>query len=177
MATAATPISLEEFHARFANEGGYEYWFGEVVKKSVPTWLHAILQALLVEIFYEQGYFAGSELDLRISPEFQPRPDVAASLNLESHGYPTKPIDIVAEILSPDDPAGKVLEKCRHYKELGIVQIYVFDPIERWAAEWNAAKQELERISELRLTNGSTVRVESIFARFDERLKRQPCDC
>lgn len=172
MATAAH-ISLEEFHARFAHESGYEYWFGEVVRKSVPTWLHAILQSLLAEIFYEHGYFSGSELDLRISPEFQPRPDVAASLELESPGYPTKPIDIVAEILSPDDAAGKVLEKCRHYAGLGIAQIYVFDPIERSAAQWNRANQHLERISELTLTNGAILKVDGIFARFDQRLKRR----
>jgi Uma2 family endonuclease len=170
---AVTYISPEEFHARYAHEHGYEYWFGEVVTKTVPTWLHAILQSLLAEIFYEQGYFSGSELDLRISRDFQPRPDVAASLTLESTDYPTKPIDIVAEILSPDDPAGKVLEKCRHYAALGIAQIYIFDPIERSALRWNAARQELEQISELTLTNGSIVSAASIFARFDERLKRR----
>jgi hypothetical protein len=37
---------------------------------------------------------------------------------------------------------------------------------------WNAAQQQLEQISELYLTNGSVVSVESIFTRFDERLKR-----
>jgi Uma2 family endonuclease len=173
MATA-TYISPEEFHARYAHEHGYEYWFGEVVTKAVPTWLHAILQSLLAEIFYEQGYFSGSELDLRISPDFQPRPDVAASLHLESTGYPTKPIDIVAEILSPGDSAAKVLEKCQHYGALGIPQVYVFDPIERSAARWNAAQQQLEQIRELNLTNGSIVPVERIFVRFDERLKRRP---
>ncbi len=170
MATA-THISLEEFHVRFAHESGYEYWFGEAVRKSVPTWLHAILQSLLAEIFYEHGYFSGSELDLRISRDFQPRPDVAASLELESPGYPTKPIDIVAEILSPDDPAEKVFEKCQHYAELGIFQIYVFDPIARSAAQWNRADQQLERIDELTLTNGSIVQVATIFIRFDQRLK------
>jgi Uma2 family endonuclease len=166
-------ISLEEFHARYAHESGYEYWFGKVVRKSVPTWLHAILQALLAEIFYEHGYFSGSELDLRISCDFQPRPDVAASLELESPGYPTKPIDIVAEILSPDDPPEKVLEKCQHYTELGIPQIYVFDPIQRSAAKWNRVNQLLEPITELSLTNGSVLFVDSIFARFDQRLKRR----
>ncbi len=134
---ATTHISLEKFHARFGDESGYEYWFGEVVRKSAPTWLHAILQSLLTESFYQHGYFAGSELDLRISRAFQPRLDVAASLELESTGYPTKPTDIVAEILSPDDAAGKVFEKCQHYGELGISQIYVFDPIGRSAAQWN----------------------------------------
>lgn len=166
-------VSLEEFQTRFANQGPYEYWFGEVVQKSVPTWLHAMLQLLLGEIFYEQGYFSGSELDLRISPDFQPRPDIAASLQLESQGYPTKPIDIVAEILSPDDIEQNVLRKCRHYAELGIPQIYIFDPVERWAAQWDNTTEELQRVSELKLTNGSIVRVHDIFVRLDERLQRR----
>jgi|SRR5579875_2199218 len=171
MARATAPITIEEFHANYANRNGYEYWFGEVVEKSVPTWLHAILQSLLAEIFYEQGYFSGSELDLRMSRDFQPRPDVAASLELEPVGYPTRPIDIVAEILSPDDLMGRVVEKCRHYAELGIRQIYVFDPVERTAAQWNSVGQQLEPIAELKLTNGSIVSAEAIFARLDERLK------
>ena len=173
MATSTIHISINEFHARYANESGYEYWFGEVVQKSVPTWIHAILQTLLAEIFYEEGYFSGSELDLRISREFQPRPDVAASLELESHGYPTKPIDIVAEILSPDDSAVRILEKCRHYAGIGIGQIYVFDPVERTAAQWDSSESALRRVDELKLTNGACVRVADIFARFDERLKRR----
>lgn len=174
MATADTTLTLEEFRTRFGQQNGYEFWFGEVVRKSVPTWLHAILQALLAEIFYEQGYFSGSELDLRISRDFQPRPDVAASLTLESHDYPTKPVDIVAEILSPDDSSEKVVEKCRHYRELGIVQIYVFDPVARAAAQWNADAERLDEVTELVLTNGSRVPVFEIFARFEERLKRRP---
>ncbi len=171
MATVAQ-IPLEEFQNRYSGESGYEYWFGEVVRKGVPTWLHAILQSLLAQIFSEQGYFAGSELDLRISPDFQPRPDVAASLDLESSTYPTKPIDIVAEILSPDDLPAKLLEKCRHYAKLGIRQIYVFDPLERTAAMWNPIEQQLDRIDHLTLTNGSVVSVGTIFNRFDQRLKR-----
>jgi Uma2 family endonuclease len=171
---AVTHISLEKFHARYAHESGYEYWFGEVVQKGPPTWLHAILQSLLAEFFYEQGYFSGSELDLRISHEFQPRPDVAASLDLETPGYPTKPIDIVAEILSPDDPPGKVLEKCQHYAELGIRQIYVFDPIARTAEQWDHANKQLQQITTLTLTNGSSIPINSIFARFEQRLTRRP---
>jgi Uma2 family endonuclease len=79
----------------------------------------------------------------------------------------------VAEILSPDDPAGKVLEKCQHYSELGIPQIFVFDPIERSAAQWSPTNRCLERISELKLTNGSILEVDGIFVRFDQRLRRR----
>jgi Uma2 family endonuclease len=37
--------------------------------------------------------------------------------------YPTKPIEIVAEVLSPKDRPGHVLDKCRHYQNIGISQI------------------------------------------------------
>jgi Uma2 family endonuclease len=29
--------------------------------------------------------------------------------------YPTKPVDVVAEVLSPDDKMSRVFEKCRQY--------------------------------------------------------------
>ncbi len=171
MEAPATRITLEEFHIQYAHQSGYEYWFGEVVRKSVPTWLHAILQGLLAEIFYENGYFSGPELDLHISRDFQPRPDVAAALVLETDAYPTKPIDIVAEVLSPDDQDEKVIEKCRHYTTLGIRQIYVFDPVERRATQWNETDGHLEQITQLTLTNGAIVETVDLFARFDQRLK------
>jgi Uma2 family endonuclease len=85
----------------------------------------------------------------------------------------TKPVDIVAEILSPDDSLEVMREKCRHYDDLRIKQIYFFDPVARWAAQWNKGTKQLERITELNLTNGSIVAVTSIFDRFDERLKRR----
>ncbi len=171
MATA-THISLADFHASYATESGYEYWFGEVVRKGMPTWLHAILQAVLCAVFDEHGYIAGTELDLRISSVFQPRPDVAATLHLETYGYPTKPIDIVAEVLSPDDRPEKVAEKCGYYAGLGIQQIYVFDPVRQTAEQWNSLDQKLQTISELTLTNGALVQVSDIFARLDERIQR-----
>ena len=166
-------MSLEEYQARYANESGYEFWFGEVVRKGLPTWFHAVLQGLLTQILYENGYIAGSELDLRVSRNFQPKPDVAAALEIAREDYPTKPVDIVIEILSPDDAMATVMEKCAHYTGLGIAQIYVFDPVERWAAQWDKATKQLPKITELRLTNASVASVADIFARFDERLKKR----
>ena len=90
-------LNLEEYRARYASEKGYEFWFGEVVRKAVPTWLHSILQILIGELLTKAGYAAGSELELRIDPEWEPKPDIAASLESEDP-YPTKAIDIVAEI-------------------------------------------------------------------------------
>ena len=168
MAASAVTLSLDEFHARYANEHGYEYWFGEVVRKSMPTWLHGLIQAILCEFFYRLGYAAGSEIELRIDPNWQPRPDVTASLELEEP-YPTKPVDIVAEVLS-DDAMTTVYEKCRNYTRIGIRQIFVFDPQARTAWEWSREAENLERVEELRLGNGARVAVAEIWAELERRM-------
>jgi len=40
-------------------------------------------------LFVKAGYAAGAELDLRIDPDWEPRPDVVASLAIEEP-YPTQ---------------------------------------------------------------------------------------
>ncbi|MBV9303326.1 MAG: Uma2 family endonuclease [Acidobacteriaceae bacterium] len=169
MAATTTLLTLDQFNARYGNEHGYEYWFGEAVQKGMPTWLHGLLQLILGDLFHKLGYAAGSEIDLRIDPNWQPRPDVTAALEIEQP-YPTKPVDIVAEILS-DDPMTKVFEKCRNYARIGIPQIFVFDPGSRIAWEWNRETGNLERIRALRLRNGSAVDVSEIWAELDARMR------
>lgn len=168
--TTAT-LSLEQYRADYASESGYEYWFGEVIRKSMPTWLHAILQALLGDVFYRLGYFSGSELTLRVDPQWEPRPDVVAALEL-TEPYPTRPVDIVVEILSPDDTMAFVFKKCRQYVRIGIPQIFVFDPEARDAWEWSRKTDNLERISRLVLANGASLEVSEIWAELDRRLQR-----
>jgi Uma2 family endonuclease len=174
MSTAASLLlSLDEYHQRYAGENGYEYWFGEVVRKSVPTWLHSILQAILVDLFDKAGYVSGSELDLRIDPDWEPRPDVAAALNPNlKERYPTKPVDIVAEILSPDDPMSRVFEKCRHYVRIGIPQIFVLDPELQLAWEWSRRTENLERVDSLRLGNGVVMETRDVWLELERRAKK-----
>lgn len=169
MAAATTLLTLEQFNAQYAGEHGYEYWFGEVVQKGMPTWLHGLLQLILGEFFHKLGYISGSEIDLRVDPNWQPRPDVMAALEIEQP-YPTKPVDVVAEVLS-DDPMTKVFEKCRNYARIGIPQIFVFDPESRTAWEWSRQTGNLERIQALRLRNGSTLDVSDIWAELEARMR------
>jgi Uma2 family endonuclease len=128
MATIASNLlTLEELRNRYAEEKPYyEYWFGEAIQKSAPTWLHCLLQAILTEFLTRAGYRAGPELELRIDADWQPKADVAAAVTVE-HPYPTKPIDVVAEILSPDRMS-RVFEKCRQYARIRITKIFVLDP-------------------------------------------------
>src|ERR1700760_241788 len=103
MATVTQSLSLEEFRSRYRQQKPhFEYWFGEPVQKTMPTWLHAVLQGILCEVLRRAGYKSGSEVELRIDPRWEPVPDVIATLR-PIKDYPTEPIEVVVEILSPED--------------------------------------------------------------------------
>src|SRR6185312_8269983 len=169
MATATNLLTLEEFRKRYAEEKPYyEYWFGEAVQKSVPTWLHSLLQQILGEMLTRAGYRSGPELELRIASDWQPKADVAAALEIE-HPYPTKPVDVVAEILSPDDRMSRVFEKCRQYARIGITKIFVLDPESKSSWEWSRETDNLERISIMNLPNGQNIAIADIWGELDRR--------
>jgi hypothetical protein len=62
MAVATVLLTIEQFHGLYGSESGYEYWFGEIIRKPISTWLHCILQGQLVELLRRLGYFSASEL-------------------------------------------------------------------------------------------------------------------
>jgi Uma2 family endonuclease len=173
MATITRPsLTLEEFERRYAgSDRRYEYWHGEVVEKAVPTWLHSVLQALLSQLLQEAGYKAGPEVDLRLDPEFAPRPDVIAGRHSITTRYPTQPneVEIVIEILSPDDTMVRVLGKCEEYVRIGVAQIYIADPESETAWVWNREKRQLDRTDEWTLTNGKTIVLPDVWRQMHER--------
>jgi Uma2 family endonuclease len=64
-------------------------------------------------------------------------PDVTAVLSGQVElPYPTRPVEFVVEILSPDDQFSQVLGKCQFYGNLGIKNIYVVDPDARQIWSW-----------------------------------------
>lgn len=164
MATAGLNLlSLEEFRHRYAEDKPYfEYWFGEAVQKTVPTVLHALLVKILLLALDRSGYKSGPELELRIDPDWQPKADVAAWTRIDGP-YPTQPIDIVAEVLSPEDRMQRVISKCRNYERIGIRSIFVMDPEFRDAWEWSSVTRNLERISTMTLPNGKQIAIEDLW--------------
>jgi len=170
MATQTTLITLKEYRERYENEHGVEYWFGEVVRKSMVSWNHGILAMILGQFFTELGYVSGTEIDLRVDPNWEPRPDVMAMLSPDlSERYPTKPVAIVAEILSPTDSMTHVFEKCGHYARVGVEQIFVFDPEGKKAWQWNKHTEALEPLNEVHLTNDSVLVVAEVWVEMKRR--------
>lgn len=137
MATVATKLSVAEFELQYGSEKPhYEYWYGEPVQKSLPTSLHGLLQMLLAGLLSKAGYKAAAEVKLKIVPDCHPIPDVIATPFPLEHPYPTKPLDVVIEILSDNDPMSRVLSKCLRYQEWGFGLIYVVDPNDRIVFQW-----------------------------------------
>lgn len=172
MATARPNLlSVEEFRDRYAEEKPYyEFWFGEAVRKAVPTLLHALLVKILLFALDRSGYKSGPELELRIDPDWQPKADVAAWIRMDGP-YPTQPLDVVVEVLSADDRMQRVIAKCRNYERVGIRAIFVMDPEFRDAWEWSRATQNLERITMMNLPNNQQVAIEDLWSELDRQLQ------
>ncbi|MBV8895850.1 MAG: Uma2 family endonuclease [Acidobacteriaceae bacterium] len=150
-------MTVEQFEAQYGQEKPYfEYWFGEPVQKSMPTWLHSLLQKIIMKLLDEAGYVSGAEVKLKISDDFQPLPDVTAVLPGEVElPYPTRPVEIVVEVLSPDDQLSQVRRKCQYYLQLGIEHIYVIDPVQREL--WTWSDKALPRTDALATIPASTI--------------------
>ena len=137
--SGANGMTVEQFDRIYGQAKPYfEYWFGQAVQKTMPTWIHSMLQKIIMRFLDDAGYESGAEVKLKISGDFQPLPDVCAVRPGEVElPYPTRPVEVVVEILSPDDQFSQIATKCQFYGELGINHIYVVDPDTRELWRWN----------------------------------------
>ena len=99
MASVPKPLTIEEFHRSYSGKKPhYEFWFGEAIQKPTPTWLHGVLQSILAEFLRRAGYKTGSEVELRIDPDWTPVPDLIATRKKVEQPYPTTPVEVVIEL-------------------------------------------------------------------------------
>ncbi|MBV8069449.1 MAG: Uma2 family endonuclease [Acidobacteriaceae bacterium] len=164
MVATAERLSFAEFKALYGrNEESYEYWNGRAVPKSMPKWIHGALQIILGQLLIQAGYKPAAEVELRIHPDYHPKPDVIATKRKINEEYPTSGLEVVIEILSEEDAMEYVLDKCEHYLAWGCEGIYVVDPSAKRIYHWN--QRGLEIVSELAGIPG-----ERIWAMLDEQL-------
>lgn len=170
-AVAEKLLTLEEFREKYAGEKPYfEYWDGRAIQKPMPTKHRSVLQLLMAAMLKELGYKAYPELTLRVSPNWEPIPDVAGVLESIPGEYPDKPVDVAVEILSPDDRFSMVYEKCDRYSRLGTPAILVFDPVGEKAWAWHHQKLGLVSFEEYTLSNGSKLVSSEIWPRLRREL-------
>jgi Uma2 family endonuclease len=124
--SAATTVSVEDYLHR--TEKPYcEYVDGVLRPKAMPTTLHARVQFLLQVLLRRQGVEALAEVNVRLSPTKYLIPDVIAAAEIRGP-YPTEPVLLCVEILSPEDRVGAMLAKCEEYHAWGVPFCWVIDP-------------------------------------------------
>jgi Uma2 family endonuclease len=144
MAAVAEKLTFAEFLEKFSQgDQSYEYWYGEPVAKAMPTWIHGLLQGILIRLLAESGYSAAAEVELRIDPAAHPKPDVIATRGEVEEPYPTKAVDVVIEILSKEEPMAHLLEKCQAYAKWGFEYIYVVNPESKQLFRWTGSALQL----------------------------------
>ena len=91
------------------------------MQKATPTWIHGLLQRILMDMLSRAGFKSASEVRLKIDPEIQLIPDVIATRGRIETAYPVTALDVVIEILSESDSMSRTLSKCRTYLEERVV--------------------------------------------------------
>ena len=142
-----------------------EYRDGEVSSKAMPTKLHSLIQYALLMLLRNQGVQPLPELTVRISPTRYLVPDVVVTGDFPGP-YPTEPVLLCCEILSPEDRLGAMLGKCEEYHAWGVPFCWVIDPVKRTAWEYHSAAEPV-RVTATLQAGELSVSLEELFSPLD----------
>ncbi len=141
--SATAQVSVEEYLRR--TEKPYcEYVDGVLHPKAMPIMIHALAQYRLQVLLSRQGVEALGEVHCRLSPTKYLIPDVIAAPKIQ-HPYPTEPVLLCVEILSPEDRPGAMPAKCEQYHAWGVPFCWVIDPEKQTGWQYHAGS-EPERV-------------------------------
>ena len=146
--STAVLIPVEEF-LRLSEKPTCEYRDGVLYPKAMPTKFHSELEFMLVLMLRKLGLEAVHELTVRISATKYLVPDVVAAPVLQNP-YPTEPVLLCCEILSPGDGLGTMLAKCEEYHAWGVPYCWVIDPVKRTAWEYHSGAEPVRASGALR---------------------------
>jgi Uma2 family endonuclease len=164
--SAAAIVSVEDYLHR--TEKPYcEYVDGVLYPKAMPTKLHALAQYMLIMLLRRQGVEALAEVTVRITSTKYLIPDVIAAPVIQSP-YPTEPVLLCVEILSPEDRVGAMLAKCEQYHAWGVPFCWVVDPEKQTAWQYHSGG-EPERVN-----RGGTLTAGELNVHLEELFSEQP---
>jgi Uma2 family endonuclease len=160
MSTAA--LVLVEAYLRMTEKPNREFRDGVLYPKAMPTKLHSIIQRVLLTLLESQGVRPYPELTLCLSPSKYLIPDIAVADDFPGP-YPTEPVRLCCEILSPEDPLGTILAKCEEYHSWGVPFCWVIDPAKKAAWEYPLGG-EPHRTTEVLRAGTMAVNVDQLFS-------------
>ena len=162
--SASALVSIKEY-LRYTGKPNCEYKDGAVFRKPMPTKQHSLIQYALLMLPKAQGVQPYPELTLRTSLTRFVVPDVAVAPDFPGP-YPTEPVLLCCEILSPEDRLGATFSKCEEYHVWGVPFCWVIDPVKRTAWEYHLGGEPLRATEALRAGNLSVVLAE-LFSTLD----------
>src|SRR5271170_5194619 len=156
-------VSVEEY-LRLTEKPYCEYADGVLSPKAMPTKSHALIQFLVIVLLRKQGVEALSEVTVRLSETKFLIPDVIAARTIQSP-YPTEPVLLCVEILSPKDRVGAMLAKCEQYHVWGVPFCWVIDPEKQTAWQYHSGGEPEHVDRNGTLTAGElSVHLEELFS-------------
>ena len=162
--SSTTLIPVEEY-LRYSEKPNCEYKDGVVYPKAMPTKFHSIIQSALLMLLRAQGVRPLPELTVRISATKYLVPDVVVASRF-SGPYPTDPVQLCCEILSPEDRLGAMFGKCEEYHAWGVPYCWVIDPVKRTAWEYHSGLEPVRVATALR-AGEIAVNLEELFSKLD----------
>jgi Uma2 family endonuclease len=165
---STTVLMPVEEYLRLTEKPYREYRDGVVSLKAMPTKFHSIIQYALLMLLRGQGVRPWPELTVRISPTKYLVPDVSVAGDFPGP-YPTDPILLCCEILSPEDRLGATLGKCEEYHAWGVPFCWVIDPVKRSAWEYHAESEPVRASTTLHAGELS-IGLEELFSALDSTL-------
>jgi Uma2 family endonuclease len=163
----ASGIAVEEYLAT-TYKPACEYLDGVLRQKPMPTWKHGELQSWLAELIRKgfRGFAAGSEVTVRIREGKYFIPDIIVQRRDRLQApYPTEPVHLCIEILSPDDRSSEVFAKCEEYHAWGVAMTWIVDPDNERAWEYARGERPHEVASGGSLTaEGIAIPLSEVFS-------------
>ena len=157
-------MSVEEY-LRLTEKPCSEYRDGMVSPKALHTKFHSLIQFALQMLLRGQGVQPMPELTVRISPTKYLVPDVSVGADFPGP-YPTEPMQLCCEILSPEDRLGATLDKSEEYHAWGVPFCWVIDPVKRTAWEYHAESEPV-RVSTTLRAGELSISLEELFSALD----------
>ncbi len=162
--SSTTLVPVEEY-LRYSEKPNCEYKDGVLYPKAMPAKLHSIIQRVLLMLLLKRGVEAYPELTVRIAPARYLVPDIAVAGDFPGP-YPTEPVLLCCEILSPEDRLGAMLSKCEEYHAWGVPFCWVIDPVKRTAWEYHSAAEPV-RVTATLQAGELSASLEELFSPLD----------
>ncbi len=178
MATAPVLLSMDEY-LRTSYHPDVHFVDGELEERNVGEYSHSKTQQFITELFSQNeidwNIDAVIEQRVRVSATRVRVPDITVLSAADPHEeVVTRSPLLCVEVLSPEDRISRAERVLTDYRNMGVPNIWLIDPIRRIAYTFGEAGTSL--VSENQLTVPGTpivLDLPSLFARLDAAIARR----